>query len=437
MIAAVPAISSAAPLGPSQPGKPNISRRVLELDGLRAVAIALVLGCHYQGFAKLAGGLPQLGWVGVDIFFALSGYLITSILLGLRIRQTPYTTFYSRRFIRILPPYLAIVLPLLVFGRYDGWLTFKIARNQFLFLQAYMSEPIRPVIAALRHPAHLRSHLVSLTALAHHLPPSLNGQPPQLSAVFPTYWSLSIEEWFYVLWAPVVLRLPRRWIVAAGVLICLLEPFLRWLSGSELSYFGLLFRFDALIYGGFLALAMERWRKTEPAKLAGALSLLFWLSLAAIAVILYRLHPFAGREVRSSALLLVFGLPALATASSAAVGLFTLRANSAWWPARLLRSRPFQFIGTVSYTMYLVHIVAETIVAHAVHPLGLAGDSVWVAIAACLVTVLLAQLSWRFLEDPLLQWKDRRFPNTPHPTEPTGAWTAPVHAVPAATPAAQ
>lgn len=59
-----------------------------------------------------------------------------------------------------------------------------------------MSEPIKPVIAALRHPAHLRSHLVSLTALAHHLPPSLNGQPPQLSAVLPTYWSLSIEEWF-------------------------------------------------------------------------------------------------------------------------------------------------------------------------------------------------------------------------------------------------
>ena len=234
-----------------------------------------------------------------------------------------------------------------------------------------------------------------------------------------------------------MLRLPRRWIVAAGLLICLVEPFLRWLSNNELSYFGLLFRFDALIYGGFLALAMERWRKTEPARLAHILSLLFWLSVLAAAAILYRLHPFAGREVRSSALVLVFGLPVLAIASSAAVGLFTLRSNSSWWPARLLRSRPFQFIGTVSYTMYLVHIVAETIVAHAARPLGIPSTSAGVAIAACVITVLLAQLSWRFLEDPLLQWKDRRFPNSPHPTEPTSAWTAPTHAVSTGTPAPQ
>ena len=84
--------------------------RVLELDGLRALAILLVLGCHYPGFANRAGHLPEFGWIGVDVFFALSGYLITNILLGLRTRPTPYRTFYSRRFIRILPPYLVVTL---------------------------------------------------------------------------------------------------------------------------------------------------------------------------------------------------------------------------------------------------------------------------------------------------------------------------------------
>ena len=78
--------------------------RILELDGLRALAILFVLGCHYPGFANLAWHIPEFGWIGVDIFFALSGYLITTILLGLRNRVTPYRTFYSRRFIRILPP---------------------------------------------------------------------------------------------------------------------------------------------------------------------------------------------------------------------------------------------------------------------------------------------------------------------------------------------
>ncbi|HEX5284027.1 MAG TPA: acyltransferase family protein, partial [Bryocella sp.] len=87
--------------------------RILELDGLRAIAILLVLGCHYPGFANRAKRLPEFGWVGVDIFFALSGYLITTILLGLRGRSAPYRTFYSRRAIRILPPYLAATFFLL------------------------------------------------------------------------------------------------------------------------------------------------------------------------------------------------------------------------------------------------------------------------------------------------------------------------------------
>src|SRR5579864_3258892 len=90
------------------------SSRILELDGLRAIAILLVLGCHYPGFARRLHRLPEFGWVGVDIFFALSGYLITTVLLGLRGRRTPYRTFYSRRFIRILPPYLATTLFLLI-----------------------------------------------------------------------------------------------------------------------------------------------------------------------------------------------------------------------------------------------------------------------------------------------------------------------------------
>jgi surface polysaccharide O-acyltransferase-like enzyme len=64
-------------------------QRIKELDGLRAIAILLVLGAHYQGFASFLHGLPEFGWIGVDIFFVLSGYLITTNLLRLRGQPRP------------------------------------------------------------------------------------------------------------------------------------------------------------------------------------------------------------------------------------------------------------------------------------------------------------------------------------------------------------
>jgi peptidoglycan/LPS O-acetylase OafA/YrhL len=78
--------------------------RIHELDGLRAIAILLVIGCHYHWFAARFWGFPKFGWVGVDVFFVLSGYLITTILLRLKGSSQPFRHFYKRRCLRILPP---------------------------------------------------------------------------------------------------------------------------------------------------------------------------------------------------------------------------------------------------------------------------------------------------------------------------------------------
>ena len=96
---------------------PNLSlnkRRVPELDGIRGIAIILVIGCHYEVFARQLWGLPKFGWVGVDIFFILSGFLITSVLLNLRGQDHSFKAFYSRRFRRILPSY--IIFMALIYG---------------------------------------------------------------------------------------------------------------------------------------------------------------------------------------------------------------------------------------------------------------------------------------------------------------------------------
>lgn len=165
-------------------------RRILELDGLRGIAILLVLGCHYPGFAGLFYRLPEFGWLGVDIFFALSGYLITTILLGLRDRSTPYRTFYSRRFIRILPPYIAASIVLFFITLHDapGWLR-PFTVTQLLFLQAIPRTTRHFVLSVLQNPAFHLTHLAPLLTLAHSLPLSQVGTGMVYASVSPSYWS--------------------------------------------------------------------------------------------------------------------------------------------------------------------------------------------------------------------------------------------------------
>src|ERR1700743_1987484 len=146
-----------------------MKNRVYELDGLRAIAIFLVFGVHYIGFSRLMWKLPTYGWVGVDIFFALSGYLITRILLGLRGKQGAYKTFYSRRMIRIAPPYLvatATMLALMYFVPHTispG----KYLLRQLLFLQAFYPNDLHFIKNLLTHP---RQHLLHTPKLLPRLP---------------------------------------------------------------------------------------------------------------------------------------------------------------------------------------------------------------------------------------------------------------------------
>ncbi len=401
-------------------------RRVRELDGLRAVAILLVLGCHFEGFSQLAWKIPEFGWIGVEVFFALSGYLITTILLGLRTRRLPYRTFYSRRFFRIMPPYAVVVLVLVLSGLHSQWLTGRLVVKQVLFLQASMPGMWSLLLDTMRHPVWRATHLPSLLAGAHSLPEALTGLPPSAASVPGIFWSLSVEEYFYLLWAPVVLRCSRAAMVGTGGVICVMEMLLRWNAGSQTAYFGLTYRFDSLIYGAFLAIFLEYWR-THSNRMR-PIRLLSWLGAAALlglGVIAGLIGPILGRDIRWSPLFLVFGLPLLSVASSAGVGLLVLRADSGWWPARLLRTRPLQFVGTVSYTMYLVHLLAYMLVFACARRVGLQAHLLEQAIVTSLVTLGLAQISWRFLESPILQWKDRKFPSQPHPAEPAVSWVAP------------
>jgi peptidoglycan/LPS O-acetylase OafA/YrhL len=201
--------------------------RVKELDGIRAIAILLVIGCHYQGFAGLLSGLPEFGWVGVDIFFVLSGYLITSILLGLKNKKTPYKTFYSRRAIRIFPPYIIITIVCIAMARLSHrsprLLTPSFLLEQIFFLQAYTQSNWLFIKEFFFHLRWYAAHAPSFLQYAHNLPVGIVGLKPALGGPASTFWSLSIEEYFYLVWAPIVLRCRRSVVVS----LVYLSAFLR------------------------------------------------------------------------------------------------------------------------------------------------------------------------------------------------------------------
>ena len=388
-------------------------KRIAELDGLRAIAILVVLGCHYKGFAILFDGLPEFGWAGVELFFVLSGYLITTILLGLRDKPNPYRTFYARRIIRIWPPYIATVcgLVLIEVARRQDWVLSPIfLLKQLLFLQAGSTGFGHFFASLYSHP-----HFPALLASAHHLPWGTPGPKANASFAIDTYWSLSVEEYFYLLWAPIVLRCSPRAICAIGIGVCIIESLLRWSYGSHSAYFGLPFRFDALMYGAFLALFLSSKRKQVTGGTFALFAFIFAASIIAIVTILWIIHPVIGREIRDSPMVLAIGLPLLSLCFASLTGMFLLRAQSSWGPARLMRTFPMQFVGRISYTMYLVHILAAAVVVHVwsdTVPQQMGTALFSKAVISSALTILIAQLSWRFLEKPLLDRKEHWFPRS-------------------------
>src|SRR5260221_8659041 len=193
--------------------------RIRALDGLRAIAICLVIGCHYEIFARQAGCLPQFGWLGVDIFFVLSGFLITSVLLELKDRTNAFGTFYYRRCLRILPPYLltlcAIAAIAALAGDYRLLGPIEVVKN-LAFLQAFYG---------LGGLIHQIAHTVEFgfrPLLSYTLPVNYPGLAGPISSCPGIPWARSFGGYFFLFFAPLLLCLMRNKgiIVAVVFLLC-------------------------------------------------------------------------------------------------------------------------------------------------------------------------------------------------------------------------
>lgn len=329
-------------------------KRLPQLDGLRAVAFLAVFIHH-------AVGLP-LGWVGVDLFFVLSGFLITGILIREKGAPRYFRTFYLRRFLRIFPPYyLFLGLTVLVLGM--GFL--PQAWWYLLFL------------------SNVRDSLMT----------------PFVSWLSPM-WSLAVEEQYYLLWPLVVAAVPRRRLI--GVCLCLvaLAPVVRGLLTLNCTNFRPIYhllpaRMDLLAAGGLLALlrvSEPEWfrRLTKCAPVMAALAAGFF-GILVVSVKTFRTSANSLLfNTLGYSLILVLMTGVLATTIGLKVGL----------GFRFLSNRSTVFVGTISYTLYLVHKLALT-AAHSVITdrflavgLGLALSVAW------------ASLSWYLMEKPLVDFKN-------------------------------
>lgn len=382
-------------------------KRIREVDGLRVFAVLAVMAVHYRPPMRPGLDFLSLGWAGVDLFFVISGYLITTILLSLRDTRHPYRVFYWRRMLRIFPPYYLVLLFLTgypairIHGHNVDWhLGSWLFLDSFRKLGAYYSS----ILLFLQgHPLDRRILPLGDYVFTHYK----DG--------FSIFWSLSVEEAFYLIWTPIVLMCSRRKLVVIGLAALIVCPFLRVIChSSQWEFFFFPCRFDTLMMGSLLALSFSAVNLGEVRRstlvrslgVAGALSLLCLVPLC--------IHDglFRQMEVRSALNFTAFGYSLLGVFFASVVGLCVVHAESALWWCRFLRLKPIVFVGSISYMMYLIHIIVWVTIYKLFVRFEGPGAAPWLLIGflSTAGTIGVAAFSWRFFESPLLAFKNSSFP---------------------------
>jgi peptidoglycan/LPS O-acetylase OafA/YrhL len=369
----------ALPPTAAPPGEREPSTFRSDLEGLRAVAVALVLLYH----ARVPGF--NGGYVGVDVFFVLSGFLITGLLLR-ELRSTgriSFRAFYARRARRLLPA-AAVVL------------VFTAIASPVMLPPLRVPGVEADVTAAALYVSNIWFALQATDYLAANLPPS-----PVLH-----FWSLGVEEQFYVFW-PALLALVAGAAFAGGrvahgvrrVGVTLVVVFATslvasvWLTGVQQpwAFFSLPTRAWELALGGLLALPIAATlvnRRIAPA--------LGWTGLALViasGLLLDESTPFPGVAALlptvGSAMVIASGL-AVATDAATRAG------SRIPGPAPILALPPVRYIGRISYSLYLWHWPLLVLPAAVLGPLPAPARIVLVALA-----IGMAAMSQRWVEEPI------------------------------------
>jgi peptidoglycan/LPS O-acetylase OafA/YrhL len=359
-------------------------RHYAALDGLRGVAILSVMLYHFTGgynganpALRLWSFIADAGWMGVDLFFALSGFLITGILYDTAQAEDKIKNFYARRALRIFPLFYAVLFALLLLTPvlHFHW------RAEHLFYFFYLTN-----VAVLFAP---------------------NFQPPSQWINLGHLWSLAVEEQFYMLWPFIVWRVRQRitllWVILS---VLIAGPLLRALLLAEgmnsVAMSRLLFtRADSLLFGGGVALLV---RGPLANRIPAQRILITSASLLALLLLL------AHGPDATSPWICTIGYTAIAACSASLIYLAQQGSN---WVSNLFDRPLLQFFGRYSYGLYIFHGLYFVYLRHLATTFGYrirSGILAQLLIFAFgfLLSIALAWLSYHFFEAPLLKLK-RRF----------------------------
>ncbi|MGA7107882.1 MAG: acyltransferase [Terracidiphilus sp.] len=335
-----------------------------ELQGLRGLAVlgVVVYHCHPRLVGTWLYSASLWGWAGVNLFFVLSGFLITSILLEARDRPHYFRNFYARRALRIWPVY---VLVLAVCYANAPWF-------------------IGPGVWDAVKTAPWWAYALFLQNLLHWT------MPPAVAQT----WSLAIEEQYYFLWAPVVRFLRRPWMLAVLLVTAFVES--AWMRRAHphwLTPTHSLIHLDGIALGSLLALGLYTVRMSQRAWLGvGLASFIFGIVAAATIA--------GGTAFLDSALAIGFGGAMLAAIAS----------TGARNPLNLvLRRGLLAFYGRISYGLYMIHIMVFIYFGWfdlKMDPYGLAGNLAIVTFRLAMATALATAL-WYGFESQILKLKQR------------------------------
>ena len=357
-------------------------RYMAQLDALRALAAGMVVVYHFWRPAREA---VHFGGIGVRVFLVLSGFLITGILLHARAMVDQGTTarsgavrrFYLRRFLRIFPLYY-FALTVAWLGRVSG------IRTELPWHATYLSN-LRFFLDNAAHPGVWGGHLSHL-------------------------WSLAVEEQFYLVWPWIILSARRRWLPGIALGLVAIGPLFRavvaQLTGNDLTPILPLGCIDSLALGAYLAMTVDPEFASHPlVRPIGAAAL--WGG-----AILFLAHQAAlGGSGLWLFRIVVFDL------AIALLGAWLVARAAAGFtgPAgRLLELGPLRYLGTISYGIYVYHLMLPELVPRVARRLGygdllapLGDQTVAYLLFYSALTIALAALSWHTFEGPVNRLKDR------------------------------
>jgi peptidoglycan/LPS O-acetylase OafA/YrhL len=364
--------------------EPLIRSYMPELDTIRGLAVLGVLLYHglywardlsvYAPWQARIYQLASIGQFGVNLFFVLSGFLITGVLLNSRDRPRYFKQFYFRRALRILPAYYATLTALVLF---------KLTSTKFLLMSLAFSSNLAPLLG--------------------------------IALSYPVLWSLAVEEHFYLVWPIVAKRLAPKGLLWFLGTVIVFTPISRYLyharavaQGTVGSGYGFYTwnNLDGLALGAFVAVLVRRngWGRRNMWRLA-VLLIIFSFLIVLIG------YPF-GVLTRMTAVGDALQYVPWNFASCALIVAFILIGSGSYrW---LVTPEPIMFLGIISYGLYLYHLMVFFAYERILHVAWVRNSlpisqwaQAWIRMFIVgSIAIALAYVSRRYLEEPFLKRKD-------------------------------